>query len=215
MTASTSGPALRPPRDPSEWRAIRDLCCRTADEGRGISRDRWPFHAEYWVGPYQALLPQWTLAAFAERRVVGYLTGCPATARFALPRLIRHRWPLFQRVSAREFAGSPDAEGFARRFCWRESDPSRRLALRVLGAILTVYPAHLHVNVDQEFSGQGVGKSLVNEFCARLILEGVTGVHLFCGEGPVGFYRKLGFTELARTPLASGASLHALGKIFA
>ena len=65
------------------WAAVGDLCCRTGDGGDPISNERWELFARIWIEPYRVLMPEWSYVALADRRVVGYLTGCPDTARFA------------------------------------------------------------------------------------------------------------------------------------
>ena len=64
------------------------------------------------------------------------------------------------------------------------------------------FPAHLHVNVDESVRGVGVGAQLVEEFSAYARTAGVPGVHIVTGAGMrnVAFYKRLGFTEVARAP---------------
>ncbi|MBI5209580.1 MAG: GNAT family N-acetyltransferase [Elusimicrobia bacterium] len=202
------------PGGAQDWEAIRGICCRTASSGQGIPEERRGFFAEYWVGPYERWAPDWTHTARHDGKVIGYLTGCPATAPFVLRRHFLHRWPLLWK-SLGVFKESPDARAFRRKFLGLEADPARRLALKFLGAVLTIYPAHLHVNVDPAFHGKGVGRRLMDLFILRLREERVPGVHLVCGDGPRGFYESLGFRELARGELKAGAALHAMGLLLA
>jgi hypothetical protein len=48
-------------------------------------------------------------------------------------------------------------------------------------------------------------------FIEDLKKAGVPGVHLICGDRPVGFYRRLGFDVLARVETAPDAALHVMG----
>ena len=98
-------PLLGCPRGFEDWRQIREICGLTADAGRPIEEFRRPFFAEYWVGPYQRLLPEWTLVARRGGRVVGYLTGCPDTASFLARRQILCRLPLLAGVLAGRYSG--------------------------------------------------------------------------------------------------------------
>lgn len=61
------------------------------------------------------------------------------------------------------------------------------------------YPAHLHVNLAPERRSMGLGARLVEAFCAHAAAQGAPGVHVVTGEGMrnVGFYRRLGFEEVA------------------
>jgi predicted N-acetyltransferase YhbS len=62
--------------------------------------------------------------------------------------------------------------------------------------IALAYPAHLHINIDAGYRRMGVGRRLIEDYFAGLRSHGVHGVHLFCGAGPVEFYRRLGFQKL-------------------
>lgn len=58
------------------------------------------------------------------------------------------------------------------------------------------YPAHLHINVNEAFRGQGVGQLLMKHFFKILKANQITGVHIVTSPEArnVGFYKKLGFT---------------------
>lgn len=87
-------------------------------------------------------------------------------------------------------------------------DPGLSLRFEALGyfqnfaAVSADFPAHLHVNVDAAYRSRRVGERLVEALCARLVSEGVPGVHVVtgCDQRNVGFYGRLGFSERARTP---------------
>jgi ribosomal protein S18 acetylase RimI-like enzyme len=62
------------------------------------------------------------------------------------------------------------------------------------------YPAHLHIDLLPEAQGQGWGRRLMEAFCERLRERRASGVHLVVDRdnpAAVGFYRRLGFVELA------------------
>ena len=195
-----------------DWPAVRDLCCRTGDADRPIAPERRGFFAGYWVDPYQRLRPGWSYAARREGRLVGYLTGCPHTDSFRIWRSYQCRWPLFFRALLGGFPGSPDARSFVRRSLGRERDPESEFPLSLERVLRERHPAHLHVNVEADLRGQGVGLRLMDLFFADLRRDGIGGVHVICGEKPAGFYLRLGFTELARVCVREGACLLALGR---
>ncbi len=60
------------------------------------------------------------------------------------------------------------------------------------------YPAQLHVNLAEEWRGRGVGRALVEAFCAHAAAAGSRGVHVFTGRGlrNVRFYEAAGFSEV-------------------
>jgi GNAT superfamily N-acetyltransferase len=64
------------------------------------------------------------------------------------------------------------------------------------------FPAHLHINLDAVFRGQGIGAQLIEAFAARAKHAGATGMHAVTGKGMrnVGFYIRCGFIERATAP---------------
>ena len=75
------------------------------------------------------------------------------------------------------------------------------------------YPAHLHVNLDADYRGRRIGERLVETLCRALADEGIPGIHVVTGreQRNVGFYQRLGFSELARTP-RGGTEVLCLGR---
>jgi ribosomal protein S18 acetylase RimI-like enzyme len=69
--------------------------------------------------------------------------------------------------------------------------------------ISAVYPAHLHIDLQQRARGKGFGRQLVERLLADLREHGVPGVHLGVDEtnaAGIAFYEHLGFVEVAREP---------------
>jgi len=59
------------------------------------------------------------------------------------------------------------------------------------------FPAILHINLDKNFQGQGIGSKLIACFLQYLREEGVVGVHLATlSEGARSFFTKNGFVLL-------------------
>jgi GNAT superfamily N-acetyltransferase len=193
-------PLIRAARTHADWRAVRELCCATGDAGDPIVAERWPFFAELWIGPYQRLLPEWTYVAAVEDRVVGYLTGCPATRSFERARALAVTLPLLARVALGRYGWTSDARRFVRQALGL-APPEARFPAALHQELGTRYPAHLHMNVAAGFRRSGIGGALLRRYLADLADRGVPGVHLFCGPGPLGFYARAGFTELAAVDL--------------
>jgi ribosomal protein S18 acetylase RimI-like enzyme len=64
------------------------------------------------------------------------------------------------------------------------------------------YPSHLHIDLLPRAQGQGNGRRMIETLLARLKAMGSPGVHLGMSSVNLraeGFYRKMGFQELART----------------
>jgi GNAT superfamily N-acetyltransferase len=194
-------PAIRPARTHDDWRAVRDLCCATGDGGDPIAAERWPFFAELWIGPYQRLSPEWTSVAESAGRVVGYLTGCPATAAFERARARAVTLPLLARVALGRYGWTADTRRFVRQTLGLGVGPDACFAPALHQRLRADYPAHLHMNVAAGFRRAGVGGALLRRYLAELTARGVPGVHLFCGPGPLAFYARAGFAELAAVDL--------------
>lgn len=182
--------------DRALWHGVRKLCCETGNDGAAIGPAQWEFFAQIWIAPYQTILPQWTYAAVSDNAVIGYLTGCPETAKF-----LRQKWL---------FCDLPQAVRLAAKIA-RLASPEKRFLKRVAGltrgleqgfpaklrrSLARDYPAHLHMNVDARWRRHGVGRQLVARYCADLRQARVAGAHLYCGGRPREFYRRIGFTEL-------------------
>lgn len=206
------------PRSTEDWQEIHRICCETGNAGEPIEPSRRPFFAEHWVGPYQRLLPDWTYIAREEKptgspgRIVGYLTGCPDTAAFRRRRTFLHRLPLLLGVLAGRFAWTLDARKFLRRASGLEPYPETRFPAETLRRVGADYPAHFHVNMEAGLRGSGAGGDLVRFFLEDLKTRGVPGVHVVCGQAPVGFYKRLGFEEIGRRPDGEGPALFLLAR---
>jgi predicted N-acetyltransferase YhbS len=65
------------------------------------------------------------------------------------------------------------------------------------------------MNVDADFRQGGVGTRLVGRFIEDLRQGQLSGVHLFCGDRPLPFYTRVGFSELALANVR-GQKVHAM-----
>jgi len=179
------------------WTAVAEICCRTGNDGGPIPTERWELFERIWIEPYRVLMPEWSYVAMADRRVVGYLTGCPDTSSFARRCLVRCTLPLLWQIAFGGYRVDPYARQFARRAVWLEASAARSFPGPIRRRILRQFPAHLHMNVDAEFRRGGVGRRLIERFVNDLRQRQGGGVHLFCGAAPVPFYTHVGFSELA------------------
>ena len=179
------------------WTAVAELCCRTGNDGAPIPAERWPLFERIWIEPYRLLSPQWSYVALADQRVVGYLTGCPDTLRFARNSFVRCALPLLAQIVFGRYRGDPYGKRFARQTLWLETSAVRSFPRPIRRRLLRQFPAHLHMNVDADFRRGGIGTRLVERYVEDLRQRRVGGVHLFCGAAPVPFYAGLGFSELA------------------
>jgi len=211
MGKSISIKRLADDTDPSgsRWAAVRQLCCRAANDGAGIAAGRWPLFGEIWIEPYRKLLPNWSYVALLDERVIGYLTGCPDTASFARREFVRCTLPLLRQIVIGCFRGDSYGQRFARQQLGLEKSVARCFPMPVRRQIAAAFPAHLHMNVDSDYRHSGVGTRLLTHYVDDLRRVRIPGVHLFCGGTPVPFYTRVGFCELAVTQVR-GHDVHAM-----
>jgi GNAT superfamily N-acetyltransferase len=76
-----------------------------------------------------------------------------------------------------------------------------------------LFPAHLHINLDQSFRAQGTGARLIEAFAATARRAGAPGVHAVTGRGMrnVRFYERCGFLERG-SALWNGREIVFLGR---
>jgi GNAT superfamily N-acetyltransferase len=196
----------------ADWEGVRRVCCRSGNGGNPIDRARWPLFAELWIGPYQRLAPAWTYLAEAKGGIVGYLTGCPDTAALRRARRLRFTLPLLARIAFGRYAWNTDARRTVQlALCLRRGLESR-LAPELPAGFSRAYPAHLHMNVEAEHRGRGIGAALIERYARDLQAATVPGIHVFCGPAPRSFYTRNGFTDIAAIEIAPGRRVYTLGR---
>jgi ribosomal protein S18 acetylase RimI-like enzyme len=182
---------IRPAR-PDDGPAMYDVCLRTgANGGDATSLYRDPrLLGEVYVGPYLALEPDLAfVVADDDDAVGGYVLGARDTADFE--RRCEETWwpPLRDRYP---LDGShTGADGNLVRLLHQppRADP----------AVIADYPSHLHVDLLPGWQGGGWGRHLLETLFRALTRTGSSGVHLGVArrnERAIGFYRRMGFTEL-------------------
>ena len=75
------------------------------------------------------------------------------------------------------------------------------------------FPAHLHVNVRPELQGHGIGRMLVDAFCAHARDRDVSALHVVTAAGArnVAFYERAGFARVKERSV-EGKRLLMLGR---
>jgi GNAT superfamily N-acetyltransferase len=185
---------LRPYR-PSDARAVRDVCLRTAQAGADatglyVSDELMP---DVFATPYVEFAPDLAFVLDAGEGagegVQGYILGVADTARFVdwyradwvpkLARVYEHVVPPRTRCELiRHLGFTPE---------------------RMLLPELDRYPAHLHVDILPAHQRQGWGRALLATLFAALRERRVPGLHLTLDAANVAarrFYDRLGFREL-------------------
>jgi len=192
------------------WHAIRTLCCLTGNNGQPVSMARRDFFPRMWIDPYTKFHPNWTYVAEVKSAVVAYLTGCPDTARFSRNKLFYCTLPLLMETFLPRYRMNPDSRRFFRQALGLEKNAEECFTRDIQLEVKRKYPAHLHINVDADFRGQGVGRRLIETYTCDLRANGIPGVHLYCGPDPVAFYLRVGFQRLGSAAFR-GTQVYALG----
>ena len=182
---------------PEDLPAIYRICLLVGDNGADAS----PLYQEkeilgdLYAGPYGRYAAELAFVADDEEGVCGFTLGVLDTASFE-DRLEREWWPALRR-RYRDPGDVPAA---------RRSPDQRAAGLihhppRMAGEVLAAYPSHLHIDVLSRQQGTGLGGRLMQTLLDALRRGGSSGVHLVVSAGnprAIGFYRHVGFRELAR-----------------
>ncbi len=192
------------------WTEVHAICCETANAGAPLSDPaRWPFFGELWVGPYERRWPAWTWVGVGEsHEVLGYITLCPNTQDHE--RWLK--WVFRPQLAAKMIGGryikTIDTQKFLKRWLGFEKSPEKLFPKTTIQQLRDQYPAHLHTNLRAQARGTGLGKALWEAGAAKLREHRVKGIHLFCGDAPVGFYQKCGFKILHTLEWRPGVKVH-------
>jgi ribosomal protein S18 acetylase RimI-like enzyme len=183
---------------PDDQAAAYYVCLKTGDHGR----DGEAFYIEdpdalgrIFVGPYLAFEPEFGLMLEDDEGVCGYAFGALDSrafyaryerewrprlcAQYPMPQGDPRAWTRVQMVHS--WYHQPDY------FCPEPYD---------------AYPSHMHIDLLARAQGRGYGRRMMEEVMARLRERGSPGTHLgvsVLNTPALGFYRRLGFEELART----------------
>jgi ribosomal protein S18 acetylase RimI-like enzyme len=191
-----AGFSIRPYR-PGDHDALYEICLLTGDSGADASNlyaDPWLLGHVY-CGPYLKLEPELAFVLKDQQGPCGYVIGALSTRAFE-DRLEREWWPELR-------LRYPDPSGKPR----EERSRDERVTMLIhhprleSEAITMPYPSHLHIDLLPRAQGRGMGSRLMDTLFEALRARGSIGVHLGVGDRnarAIGFYRRLGFQELAR-----------------
>ncbi|KAF4619490.1 hypothetical protein D9613_005343 [Agrocybe pediades] len=180
--------------------ALSRICLLTADAGRSAEQfhDFGELPGLVYAVPYVKLPTTWGFVMEDEdkQQVVGYILGSTDTRayeRFAA----EHWWPTL--------AEKYDLE----KNTAIVKDADRRYAqlLRNMHiapeANIAFSPAHLHIDILEDYQKQGWGRKLIGTAVSFLKCQGLEGVWLGLdprNEGAKKFYRRLNFKEIEGAP---------------
>ncbi|HVT54216.1 MAG TPA: GNAT family N-acetyltransferase [Dongiaceae bacterium] len=182
---------------PADLEAIYEICLLIGDNGK----DATPLYRErrilgdLYAGAYGRFSPELAFTAEDAEGVCGFTLGVLDTAGFDA-RLEREWWPALRQVYRDPGDVPADRRDADQRAAYLIHHPPL-----MSGAVLADYPSHLHIDVLPRLQGQGVGGRLMQTLLDALRAAGSRGVHLVVSAGnprAIGFYRHVGFAELAR-----------------
>jgi len=148
--------------------ALCRLCCDTGFLGEPIDavfQDRELF-ADLFIGPYLDHEPEWALVAEAEGRVIGYLLGS-VCRNFDLV-LMRNGFPVASKMLCKLVSGRYSNHPRSRRFVrWLLTSGYCEQPKHPAGA------AHLHLDLENQYRGRGIGRRLWQTYERQLRSAGV------------------------------------------
>ncbi|WP_172297052.1 GNAT family N-acetyltransferase [Pseudoruegeria sp. HB172150] len=181
---------------PEDAEALYAICLKTGDAGEDAthlySEPRLIGHI--YAGPYLACAPELAFVAERDGMVVGYCVGAADSRAFAVT-LERDWWPALRETYPKPDPARQDDWTADERRCQmihdREPTPD---------AVVSRYPAHLHMNLLPAAQGQGLGGQLLERWVHAATALGVTGAHVGASAGNargIRFWQKQGFEKIA------------------
>ncbi|RWB25387.1 MAG: GNAT family N-acetyltransferase [Mesorhizobium sp.] len=157
-----------------------------------------------YAAPYAVLEPQLAVVVEDSRGVAGFAVGTIDTLEWE-DRLEREWWPQLRL----RYADPPEAL----RDLWTPDE--RRASMihhpaRTPAAVVSKYPAHLHMNLLPRVQGSGLGSKLFDKWRSFAVEHGIKGIHVGANRAnkrAIGFWRKIGFAELSIEDAAKGRTV--------
>ncbi|MCT2588236.1 GNAT family N-acetyltransferase [Actinophytocola gossypii] len=181
---------------PGDERALYDICLRTGASGEdatGMYRDP-DLLGHVFAGPYAALAPDLAFVAVDDDGVAGYVLGAAETRAFERA-CERDWWPALRARYPRDSADQDTNDSWLVRLIHEPMEVEQDVVER--------YPAHLHIDLLPRLQGHGYGRRLLETLFDALRAAGAPGVHLgvaLANTRAIGFYHRMGFTEVRRHP---------------
>ena len=193
--------------EPSDLDRLYEICLRTGDAGKDATHLVVDPHlfGELYAAPYGVLEPEHALVIDdGGGRAIGYALGAIDTEVFAA-RCESAWWPSLRERHPKG-TGANDLDELLISML-HERHPTD-------DAVLREYPSHLHIDLLPEAQGAGWGRRLMTALQGLLRDDGSPGVHLGVSrrnQRALGFYRHLGYDELAADALGHTMGLRLSG----
>ena len=184
---------------PSDREDLLRIGADTAFFGAPIEKymeDRQIFNDVFYAY-YTDVEPQYCWIAEVGGKVAGFLAGCP-DSKIRTRLYIKNILPsLLKSLIRGKYHFGPLTRDYIRRLvgaAYRGEVPH---------VDINAYPAHLHINLDASFRGQGIGRKLMNAYLDQLRSLNITGVYLdttSLNEAACHLYESVGFRLLDARP---------------
>ena len=183
------------PYEPQQRQAVFQIAADTAYFGAPVEAfldDRQLF-CDAFCGYYTDQEPELVRVACADDQVIGYIMGSLDTAQKQKYWLKKTLPWLVARLAGGRYRVGKRTLAYARRMAggWlRDEFPRPALAL---------YPAHLHINLQDGWRGYGLGRKLMEAYLGELRSMHTRGVHLETTSANMAaciLYEKMGFKLL-------------------
>lgn len=185
---------------------VREICWNTAFSGKSgdLFFDDKELLVDFCCDYYTHYEKGSTFVAEVGKKIVGYLFGCKNTKGYnkiismkIAPRIIGNilmfRYKMGRKTLQFFFTVVKDSI--------RYGLPKRPYE---------EYPAHLHINVQEEWRGYGIGKKLMNKYFEYLVNNSISKIHLVTNsynENSVAFFCEQGFHSYSKTKTSCLKSL--------
>lgn len=182
---------------PGDESGAYHVCLKTGDfgkDGESFYREDPEALGRVFVGPYLSYEPDFSLILEDDQGICGYALAAFDSRRF----FERYEKEWRPALCARYPRPTGDPSGWTRVqqvYEWYHQpdyftpEPYDR------------YPSHLHIDLLDRAQGRGHGRRMMEEVMGRLRQRGSPGAHLGVFQAntrAMGFYGKLGFSELVR-----------------
>lgn len=185
--------AARPGDEPGAFY----VCLKTGDfgqDGEPYYRDDPDALGRIFVGPYLAYEPELSLILEDTEGICGYALGAHDSRQFYARYESEWRPGLCARFPEPKGDPSQWTRVQAVHYCYHHPD-------YFLPEPYDAYPSHLHIDLLPRAQGRGYGRRMLEQVMDTLRRRGSPGAHLgvsVLNTRAVGFYERLGFSELTR-----------------
>jgi ribosomal protein S18 acetylase RimI-like enzyme len=182
--------------EPRDLDGAYDVCLKTGDDGQDATALYEDPEAlgRIFVGPYFVLEPGLAFVLEDDSGICGYVLGASDSRKFHQDYLVKWAPDLQRKYPAP--TGDPAGWNRTERIYYDYHHPEAYCP-----EPYALYPSHLHIDLLPRAQGRGWGRQMIEHLLEALRVQGSQGVHLGVGqvnERAIGFYRRLGFAELAR-----------------